>query len=565
MQVDKKNGNICFNDASHVYFEETDPNCKYTSVTTLIHGFTNPFDAEFKSALKALEKFLPADVYKVEKKSISARKVFDRSILQAHNISETEFNKVQQEILDDWERNKNEACERGTAIHSEIENSFYDRKNNIDVSRFGVGGKFECKKDYTELDLPYGVYPEYLIYKKSKDGILRIAGQIDLLIKSGNDITIVDHKGLPLDTPIITKDGFKTMGSLEKGDVLFDMNGEPCTILEKSEVHHNKCYKISFDTGETIVSDYEHRWVVTLGEEVDKVVSTEEIKNLIHDGFTIMVKYTKPLQMSYKALPVDPFVLGYYLVNGKDDLKEFITNKGYVYPLDLKIDFDFNNGLPLEYLQSSIEQRMQLFYGLLSSASISNGIALCTIDDKLLRVFEQLCGSLGISFKVLHGSQKIALYVELEFLTKDMRRIKSVEEVEIVPTQCIVVDSPTHTYLAGYSMIPTHNSNKEIRKKGYYESGTRSEQKMLYPLNNLPDANFYHYTLQLSTYAWMLQQINPNFVIKDLILNHYDHKGNNVLYHCDYLKSDVERMLAYHKKQILKQMYQERMKPINYD
>jgi hypothetical protein len=56
-----------------------------------------------------------------------------------------------------------------------------------------------------------------------------------------------------------------------------------------------------------------------------------------------------------------------------------------------------------------------------------------------------------------------------------MRRIKSVEEVEIVPTQCIVVDSPTHTYLAGYSMIPTHNSNKEIRKKGYYESGTRSE------------------------------------------------------------------------------------------
>jgi hypothetical protein len=142
----------------------------------LIHGFTNPFDAEFKSALKALEKFLPADVYKVEKKSISARKVFDRSILQAHNISETEFNKVQQEILDDWERNKNEACERGTAIHSEIENSFYDRKNNIDVSRFGVGGKFVCKKDYTELDLPYGVYPEYLIYKKSKDGILRIAG-----------------------------------------------------------------------------------------------------------------------------------------------------------------------------------------------------------------------------------------------------------------------------------------------------------------------------------------------------------------------------------------------------
>lgn len=64
---------------------------------------------------------------------------------------------------------------------------------------------------------------------------------------------------------------------------------------------------------------------------------------------------------------------------------------------------------------------------------------------------------------------------------------------------------------------------------------------MKYPLNNLMDCNFYHYTLQLSTYAWMLQKINPNFVIKDLILNHYDHNGNNTLYHCEYLKHDVEK------------------------
>lgn len=565
MQVDKKNGNICFNDSAHVYFEEQDPSCRYTSVTTLIHGFTNPFDAEYHSALKALERFLPKEVYKLEKKAISAKKFFDRSLLQAHNISETEFNKVQQEILDEWERNKNQACERGTAIHSEIENSFYTKKSNIDVSKFGVGGKFVCEKDYTELDLPYGVYPEYLIYKKSKDGILRIAGQIDLLIKSGNDITIVDHKGLPLDTPIITSKGFKTMESLQIGDTLFDMNGEPCVILEKSQVHHNKCYKIIFDTGESIVSDFEHKWVVSLGDE--KVVSTDELKDLIHDGYTVMIGYTKPLQMSYKSLPVDPFVLGYFLVGGSKDLQleEFIKNKGYNYPLNLDIDLDFSNGLPLEYLQSSIDQRMSLFYGLLSCGTISNGVALCVIDDKILRVFEQLCGSLGISFKYLRSTYNIALYVELDCLRSDMRRVVSVEEVDMVPTQCIVVDSPSHTYLAGYSMIPTHNSNKEIKTKGYFDSGSRSEQKMLYPLNNLPDCNFYHYTLQLSTYAWMLQQINPEFVIKDLILNHYDHNGNNVLYHCDYLKHDVERMLAYHKKQILKEQHKERMKPINYD
>lgn len=87
---------------------------------------------------------------------------------------------------------------------------------------------------------------------------------------------------------------------------------------------------------------------------------------------------------------------------------------------------------------------------------------------------------------------------------------------------------------------------------------------MLYPLNNLDDCNFNHYQLQLSTYAWMLQKINPNFVIKDLILNHYDHEGNNTLYHCDYLKTEVERMLAFYKKDLIKQMQRAKRTPIEY-
>ena len=87
---------------------------------------------------------------------------------------------------------------------------------------------------------------------------------------------------------------------------------------------------------------------------------------------------------------------------------------------------------------------------------------------------------------------------------------------------------------------------------------------MLYPLNTLDDCNFNHYQLQLSTYAWMLQKINPDFVIKDLILNHYDHEGNNTLYHCNYLKTEVERMLAYYKRDLLKEIQREKRKPIEY-
>lgn len=300
MKIDKQNGNVCFNNDTHCYWNIND-NEKYISVTTLIHKFTQTFDKEFWSAYKALERLIPKDSWTIEKKSLLSTKRFDRSILDLYNISENDFNKVQQSILDDWDNENRKSCERGTKIHEELENSFYRNSDNISLQKFGIGGRFECKKDYPELDLEYGVYPEYLIYRESDDGILRIAGQVDLIVKSGNEITIIDHK-----------------------------------------------------------------------------------------------------------------------------------------------------------------------------------------------------------------------------------------------------------------------TNKKIDQKSGFDTSTRSNAKMKYPLNNLMDCNFYHYTMQLSTYAWMLQKINPNFIIKDLILNHYDHNGNNTLYHCDYLKDEVERMLRFYKKEVISEKQKAKRKRIEY-
>lgn len=301
MQIDKQNGNVCFNDLNHCYFDVNDESKRYISVTTLIGRYEQEFDKNFWSSYKALEALLPKESWQIEKKSLLNIKKFNKDILDIYNIPELDFNKKQQEILDEWDRKNKESCERGTKIHSEIENSFYKKGKDISLQKFGIGGKFECKKDYSDLDLEYGVYPEYLIYRESDDGILRIAGQIDLIIKQGNEITLVDHK-----------------------------------------------------------------------------------------------------------------------------------------------------------------------------------------------------------------------------------------------------------------------TNKEIKKKAGFNAQTKSTSKMKYPLNNLDDTNFWHYTLQLSTYAWMLQKINPNFVIKDLILNHYDHNGNNTLYHCEYLKHDVEKMLAHYKKEIILEQKRSSRKRIEY-
>ena len=73
---------------------------------------------------------------------------------------------------------------------------------------------------------------------------------------------------------------------------------------------------------------------------------------------------------------------------------------------------------------------------------------------------------------------------------------------------------------------------------------------MKFPLDNIQDCNFYHYTLQLSLYAYLLQKINPKFKIKDLMIVHFDHDGNEFEYHCDYLKEDVARMLLHYRRDV---------------
>ena len=545
MQIDKENGGICFNEENHVYFEEKNPECKYISVTTLIHSFSQPFDSGFWSAYKALEKLLPADAWKMEKRSLQNLKRFDKSLLDTYGISEDEFNAVQQGILDAWDEENRKSCERGTAIHLDLENSFYAGGNNVSLQKFGIGGKFVCKKDYKDLDLDYGVYPEYLISKKSKDGILRLAGQVDLIVKSKDDIVIIDHKGLPLNTVIPTESGYKTMGDIVIGDKVFDKDGKLCIVTEKSSIHlKNPCYKITFDNGECIVADFEHRWFVTINGE-EKVLTTEEISK---EKSPVLIPVVKPLDLQEGEYKVDPYTFGsWYYYNGAKLDRSFLE----------EYDLINNKRIPELYLRGSYEQRLALLKGIMGKQCAP----LYTESVQFLNDMIALLGTLGA--KPVVGEHKSGWLLDFSF-SESYRTIVCCEPCKVVPTQCIAVDSPSHTYCFGYSFIPTHNTNKEIKKKGGFSSITRQEQKMRYPLNNLPDCNFYHYSLQLSTYAWMLQQINPKFNIKDLILNHYDHKGNNTLYHCDYLKSDVERMLAYYKKQLLRQQQAERRKPIEY-
>jgi ATP-dependent exoDNAse (exonuclease V) beta subunit len=93
-------------------------------------------------------------------------------------------------------------------------------------------------------------------------------------------------------------------------------------------------------------------------------------------------------------------------------------------------------------------------------------------------------------------------------------------------------------------------TNKEIKKRSFFNKSKKKNVMMKYPLNNIEDSNYWHYTLQLSLYAYILQKLNPDFNIKSLKLVHIARDGKQTIYDLEYRKNDVERMLKHYAKQL---------------
>ena len=60
-------------------------------------------------------------------------------------------------------------------------------------------------------------------------------------------------------TKIPTKNGWTTIKDIKEGEEIFDKEGNITKVLHKSDIHYNPCFKITFDNGESIVADHEHR------------------------------------------------------------------------------------------------------------------------------------------------------------------------------------------------------------------------------------------------------------------------------------------------------------------
>ena len=150
--------------------------------------------------------------------------------------------------------------------------------------------------------------------------------------------------------------------------------------------------------------------------------------------------------------------------------------------------------IPVAYLRASERQRRDLLAGLLDTDGTVNptgSVQFAVTDERLARDVRELVHSLGYrtgwSTKPVRGrSERSSTCYTITFTTDDdvfalerkrlvhkerrrpstprlrQRMVVAVERVASVPVRCVEIAHPSHLYLAGESMVPTHNSTLGI-------------------------------------------------------------------------------------------------------
>jgi hypothetical protein len=178
---------VKFTEKDHRYTSHTGE--RYISVTTLLHKFEPPFDADYWSAYKAIKAVLERkgtwNAYKEEVGGWENVVVVTRQNKLFPHRAEVIAEK--RAILQQWEDNKRDALQRGSAYHKMKEAAV---KAKIVYTPELVEVPVLQGVDVLSGSFSDGLYPELILYNDD----WKIAGQADWVMIQGKKIDIKDYK-----------------------------------------------------------------------------------------------------------------------------------------------------------------------------------------------------------------------------------------------------------------------------------------------------------------------------------------------------------------------------------
>lgn len=407
------------------------------------------------------------------------------------------------------------AVERSAATYQMWRSSDASFKHRIDVIRQGDPDN-EAPDDFVTFRRTYFAHDTYWHQHQIIDAI---EGAEPMSITM---ILLPPEWGklLPDSTPMPTPQGWRKMGDLDVGDTVFGRDGKWARITSVHTEERPDLRKVRFTDGTSIECCVDHRWLTRTREgRQPKVRTTAEIERTLRTSEgrpNHAIPVCEAVQMPEADLPIDPYVLGYWLGDGNSADGRFTCHpEDQPHLYERLIDFDPRPGshpntvgtkglyrllreqlllggkrIPTPYLRASERQRRELLAGLMDSDGYAGGhagqVELTLTRGVLMEGAEELVRSLGYkpavreSDATLNGRvvgrrwrlrwvpdqqvfslpRKKAMWREPKAPTDRLRwrMIESVEPIPSEPGRCITVDNEDHLYLAGRDFLVTHNT-----------------------------------------------------------------------------------------------------------
>lgn len=424
---------------------------------------------------------------------------------------------------------------------------FRDREHTMQVANSFLtlsGRTFSTKMPYADGSLPDGsrlnaIHPEiapdgpYLTIRRFPDTVFSLEKLVTLgsldkdmactlgnLVEFGISMVVGGGTGtgkaLSIDTLIPTPAGLIRLGDLVVGDTVFGADGKPVNVTGYfPQPEGRNTYLVNFADGSSVVADAEHNWYAN-GAVRTTAEMLADIANTVY-----RIPLAAPVQYAEQELPVDPYLLGFWMACANDDAKisgentnveKVLKDRGLEFKrkfervggdsvlmlevdgfadlldaLGLSDDLEASEAvtLPEAYLIASEGQRRALLAGFLDNGGIlhrrTGDIELVVADngrltDQLVRLITSLGFAANRRSMVYNGSNMETLVFKSDvdvFLCEDLREkhegcrstvdkfksIESIVPVASVDVACISVDSEDHLYLFGNEHTVTHNTS----------------------------------------------------------------------------------------------------------
>lgn len=255
----------------------------------------------------------------------------------------------------------------------------------------------------------------------------------------------------PLDEPVLTPKGWKTMGDMKRGSKVLTPSGHYANVTHVYPHPNKEIYLVTFDDGSSTRAGGEHLWKFKSTGHKRKGMShnwrvddTDEMKRRLDRGEHVLIPTINPARLEphprLKEFAIDPYLLGLWLGDGHvttratqynpiqavgitsvdDEITNYIAKFGFVKMDELHHNLNkandshkFYDGLrdlklkfcksdtkfvPKMYLRGTVDVRTSVLQGLMDTDGTCDPKGYCSFtstSEQLAKDVQYLAWSLG--------------------------------------------------------------------------------------------------------------------------------------------------------------------------